>query len=696
MNDKECGINYWAILIGINFYPGRPLKGAVQDVQAIKGYLESSPVEGTPVNISTFTATSPSGEDAHHLPVEAPKNWPTYENVMSSLAQVGDMARPGDVVYIHYSGHGTRRPSPGSGDKHEDGGEGAGDVALVLLSDNPSRLRYLASRELAHQLKEMVEHGLHVTLVLDCCFSGSVVRHGSLNSSSIRTIEYDPAIDLMPVKNLRSQESHACRPNTSPTRNSRLLPQWLINPDGYTILTACGMHERAYELVNGGRQHGALSFFLLQSLGQLRKTGVHISHQSLYQHIRILFHAYWPQQNPMRYGNQDLSFFGELMSRDTVPFIPVFKKDGFLRLAAGSAHGVLEDDRYSVYPFETPEDGPSGSTVDPVVVQVTTVRGLTSDLVGVDRSDTSQVTTGWKAKPLTHLSRWKVRVGLMASVDNRVQWSTAVTQRHHFEVYVGVSDGQACHLYIAINTHGEYEILDASCNEILSLPKVPADLDTAMGHVLHLLEHVSCFKYIEGIVNRSPSIPFEQSFQITLRNTAGHDFGTEGILDVKHGDALHLTVQNLCDRPLYMAIFDFGPSWQIASLISDDGGGDYISIPSANKETLFPGRETIGWAMEVPDLFQQRGQDQCEDIIKVFLTNQPTSFAPMVLPKISVPLDVTRSSPRDHHQLSTVLDGLLTSFRHPQDHISGEEEWTTRNFVIRTQRNDAGIDLQIQ
>jgi hypothetical protein len=145
-----------------------------------------------------------------------------------------------------------------------------------------------------------------------------------------------------------------------------------------------------------------------------------------------------------------------------------------------------------------------------------------------------------------------------------------------------------------------------------------------------------------------------------------------------------------------MAIFDFGPSWQIASLISDDGGGDYISIPSANKETLFPGRETIGWAMEVPDLFQQRGQDQCEDIIKVFLTNQPTSFAPMVLPKISVPLDVTRSSPRDHHQLSTVLDGLLTSFRHPQDHISGEEEWTTRNFVIRTQRNDAGIDLQIQ
>ena len=64
-------------------------------------------------------------------------------------------------MYIHFSGHGTRN-------------EETGDLSLVLLGE-VSGIRYLSGRELAALVDKMVKKRLHITLVLDCCFSGGVV-----------------------------------------------------------------------------------------------------------------------------------------------------------------------------------------------------------------------------------------------------------------------------------------------------------------------------------------------------------------------------------------------------------------------------------------------------------------------------------------------------------------------------------------
>ena len=98
----------WAVLIGINFYvKDRHLEAAVRDVENMKSYLEANHES---VTSTCFTASAPQDPDAKH-PTEEPFAWPTYENITAKLEEIEQASKPGDFLYIHYSGHGTQQPT---------------------------------------------------------------------------------------------------------------------------------------------------------------------------------------------------------------------------------------------------------------------------------------------------------------------------------------------------------------------------------------------------------------------------------------------------------------------------------------------------------------------------------------------------------------------------------------------------------
>ena len=196
--EHDTIIARYVILIGINDCPDNPPRGCVRDVQEVKKYLEKMP---SPVHIKTLTASltkdscSPSAVDAGL--------WPTYDNVTSTFKTTTSLAKPGDFVYIHYSGHGTS-------DEHTKG------LALVLPeTTGKTAVLYLKGLELAYLLGDMVEKKVTVTLVLDCCFSGNVVRKDSLT----RFLSYDPEIDAAyPYNqslNFEAETEHSTSRNTS-------------------------------------------------------------------------------------------------------------------------------------------------------------------------------------------------------------------------------------------------------------------------------------------------------------------------------------------------------------------------------------------------------------------------------------------------------------------------------------------------
>ena len=82
------------------------------------------------------------------------------------------MANPSDGVYVHYSGHGGRTPTSIPKVK----GVQALDESLVPIDIGDPKAQYLRDHELARLLKDMVEKGLNVTIVLDSCHSGGATR----------------------------------------------------------------------------------------------------------------------------------------------------------------------------------------------------------------------------------------------------------------------------------------------------------------------------------------------------------------------------------------------------------------------------------------------------------------------------------------------------------------------------------------
>ena len=269
MGEQPTRSTHYAILIGIDSYSEKPLKSCVRDVKDIGNYLEKMPI---PVHMQMLTAIE--DPDSSRLAGD-PKFWPTFDNVTSSLIQVTSSAKDGDFVYVHFSGHGTmREPLKDASNLSIEGmapvpskcsNPSTGDAALAILEVTTEiETRYLRGEELASLIKMMVNKGLVVTLVLDCCFSGSVMR----DDSSTRYLKYDPKVDAAyPPASWVSTEDGASR---AVYRNASMRSNWLVDPDGYTILTACGPTETTEDLVDReGQRHGPLSYFLLRTFAKL-------------------------------------------------------------------------------------------------------------------------------------------------------------------------------------------------------------------------------------------------------------------------------------------------------------------------------------------------------------------------------------------------------------------------------------------
>ena len=239
--------------------------------------------------------------------------------MVSNLGKTTSLAKADNFVYVHFSGHGTTcepfkyalnlsiegmAPVPSKFSNPS-----TGDLALVVLEATTEiETRYLRGEELGSLIKRMVDKGLIVTLVLDCRFSGSVMR----DDSSVRHVRYDPHIDTVyPPASGLSDEGKASR---TIYRNASMRSNWLVDPGGYTILAACGPAEIAKEIVFNGQKRGALSYLLLKTLNSLSYVGCKQLH--IYLLLCASFRKAQEQfpnkriPNPMFYGNKTLGFFG--------------------------------------------------------------------------------------------------------------------------------------------------------------------------------------------------------------------------------------------------------------------------------------------------------------------------------------------------------------------------------------------------
>ncbi|KAL2644690.1 hypothetical protein R1flu_012277 [Riccia fluitans] len=160
-----------ALLIGCN-YPGTKaeLHGCVNDVSRMYKCLKDK------FNFADEDITVMIDTDKASVQ-------PTGVNIKKVLARLIDEVQPGDVLFLHYSGHGTQVPAE-SGDEEDDGfDEAIVPCDLNLLTDDDFRLLF-----------KNIKDGVNFTFVSDSCHSGGLIDHEKEQIVGTKTREFSSEV----------------------------------------------------------------------------------------------------------------------------------------------------------------------------------------------------------------------------------------------------------------------------------------------------------------------------------------------------------------------------------------------------------------------------------------------------------------------------------------------------------------------
>jgi pimeloyl-ACP methyl ester carboxylesterase len=309
--------NIYALLVGIDNYdaPVRPLRGCVNDIRNIETLLQ---------------ARAQAGGDGFHAKVLTDIA-ATREAIVEGFRQHLGQAKADDVALFYYSGHGSQQKSPPEFWHLE---PDRLDETLVCHDSRKPGSWDLADKELAQLIAEVAEKEAHVTVILDCCHSGSGTRN--VDQEGIRRVPTDE----------RDRPLNAFLPelNVPPTRSVAAEKEsgWVALPEGqHILLAACRSDEEAKEYSLGGKPRGVFSYFLGETLAQ--STGT-ITYRELFKRVNALVRSHAalqsPQIEPTDHAMFEEGFLGGTVGpRDQYFTLSHDVSAGWV-VDAGSVHGI--------------------------------------------------------------------------------------------------------------------------------------------------------------------------------------------------------------------------------------------------------------------------------------------------------------------------------------------------------------------
>lgn len=220
-----------ALLIGIDSYQQVPdLRGCVNDVELMRALLIGK-FDVAPENIEVLTNSRA-----------------TRQAILATIrSHLIDKTKPGDIVILHYSGHGSRMRDV-SGDEID-----GWDETIVPHDSRTPGVFDINDDELNGLLQQLSEKTKNITFILDSCHSGTATRGGT----TVRVVPDDPRPPPVPT-------SFALR-----TRGTlEGATDFRVPGSNYVLISGSRANELSNETRLAGRSHGALTYFLAQALRQ--------------------------------------------------------------------------------------------------------------------------------------------------------------------------------------------------------------------------------------------------------------------------------------------------------------------------------------------------------------------------------------------------------------------------------------------
>jgi hypothetical protein len=696
-NTKRTTTNFYALLIGVDCYlPNRlpegrypNLGGCVPDITKVEKFLQKS-LKLPKENIFKLTATDVGERE----PAEPEAQWPTYENIVAAFKRLTVVGKPGDQVYIHYSGHGGRTLTTFADLK----GKNGVDETLVPTDIGNSTARYLRDIELAYLMKAMVDKGLIATLVLDSCHAGGATRgEGGARRRGAGFIDRTSR----PTESLvaSDKELAATWRSLSPsvTRNVALGSGWLPEPKGYVLLAACRAHESAHEFeFEEDKMSGALTYWLLDTLKQM---GQGATYETLHNRILGKVHSQFPTQTPQLQGEGNRLIFGseQMQLQFAVNVMQVDAKQQQILLQTGQAQGVRKGARFAIYPPGITDFTQTDQQL--AVVEVVEARATDSWAEIKTRPSRAVIEEGAQAvllDPGNIRLRRSVRLVqqepkiVPTPIDQKkaLQEIERALKEDRSGFVLPAEANKPADYQVAVNEKGEYEIWDAAGEDIPNLrPAIKIGERNAATQVVKRLVHLTKYQNILELDNFDPNSPLTGKLSFTLAGwQKDYDpadrpqpkpFGDPGnTATLETGVWAFVQIKNNSSQVLNVAVLDLQPDWGITQVFPRDT--QFLPL-DPGQEQLLPLQANL-----------PTGYTSGRDVLKIFATIGPVDFRWLELPALDQPPKpkggATRGAANPLEALFAAIVATKPKKRNFDQGLNPSGEWVAKQLEVEVKR----------
>ncbi|NEU76037.1 caspase family protein [Hassallia byssoidea VB512170] len=629
--------NFYALLIGIDYYQPNPyygnLKGAVRDIDKVADYLEKSlkiPTE----QITRLTSPLPDTNSLADVRSARGEMPPTYQNIVNAFKSITERAKKGDLVYIHYSGHGGRVNTIFPELK----GEGQYDESLAPM-DLGNDGYYLRDVEIATLLKRMTDapdqgKGLIVTVIFDSCHSGGATR----NDGEIRgSRDGEPDTKDRPKDSVVANRDELVENWRIITQNSKK-EGWLPNQREYVFLGACRPSEVANEgRFDGKDPNGALTYWMIDTLTSVPGG---LTYQVLYDRLKGKIQSKYPSQLPMLLGEGDRLVFGDQIKPVQYSLTVIKVAPGKVTLDGGMAQGLSRGTQFALYPvgsdFTDKQKRLAVAEVTELQASTSTAKILSVEESGV-AAVINQIQPGLPAvmesAPLDLKHRVRLHLKEVGNKEYQLPQELAdkqaaalekvrqKMQRNGWLTEVQGNEEEA-HYQVAIGREGEYEISSGTPIKNLN-PALSIDDAESPAEVVKRLVHLGKYQTAQALDNPASELTNAIEYEL-LDDDEKQPFPDPNNISLKSGDRAYVRLKNISDEPLNVAILNFEPTWWKISQspIEGDRGAFY---------SLQQGQQTLTRLhFQVPD-----GNQQSEETLKLFVTRGIANFQWLILPPLN-------------------------------------------------------------
>ncbi|HYF64755.1 MAG TPA: caspase family protein [Herpetosiphonaceae bacterium] len=592
----------WALLIGIDTYSApdiSPLRGCVNDIEAVAHFMRET------YQLADRQIMSIRNQQASRAAI--------LEAFQSFLINNPDIAF-GDQILIHFSGHGSQASDPLNIDL-----SGSNETILAYDSRTPGVFD-IPDKTTGALLDALAERkGPNITVIFDCCHSGSGTRLPLPNTPAVRGAA--PA-GILPAgldqALLRQLAGRSARPEGSG------------KPASHVLLAGCRNTQSAFEYfargaAEAGVWYGALTYFVLQTLRAFRDGGgaKRWTYADLHERVAEQVTSIHGNQTPQCEGQRDRPILGA-GTFDQPAFLKVTRSAaGHVTLNAGIINGLTAGDQITLYPPDTRSQDRLPPAV--AVVEAETPRAFTCE---------ARVIAQHAAIPI-HARGLVTRPGPSASAmvvalcDSAGHAGEQVRQAREALRSLLANGAAAGRIRLAAGPHDVPELVVEVAPDhcVISNPAGEplariGDLAGDPHAVPDALEAIARHAAIARLYNRGPSL-IQGAISIDLHTSAQALRRDEsGALTLEYRprersrNIYGMVVANRAPQAVYLNVFLLNPDYSIEHLYPRFH--DQVALPAGQTHALPPQSQ---FEIYLPD-----DVPSCRDTLKVIASFEPATL----------------------------------------------------------------------